>query len=702
VYDLIMAHVTGRPRPSGFNDGRFCFLLKQEQAPAEEEAIFYARPLELRPLTLKNEDNKAVAGVLNWSVAPVIAKSASGIQNGFVNGRQLVQNPVELDYESRLGALRYSAKQRALSFKSDLAIVRKGCIGLLPILLLFDFAAAFPSVSHAWLRAVLVSLEFPDGLLKAFDALYECNEAYWGTGGREYWLFRVISGVLQGCPLSGSLFVLAMDPLLVLFDQYVIRTGMGHVHACADDIGTFLYELKNIGVLQTLFERFRCVSGLTLKPKKSVLVLLAVECSDSNVAAIRKWLEAHAPGWNFFRVENSAKYLGLYLGPSAGHKQWAAPIAKFRDRASGIGSVKMPMDLSARRFNTRAVTVLGYVGQLVPPPPRFKSVELTAALKALGFLPNALSTGAAYALDVWGGPKLLRPLEYVSACCVRASLKTIVGFDEKHATLVDASLEGLPIASSLRGHIVPEGWDSEAFCTNLHRAKIGDLPFLSGPQRDGVRSIVADFGAGKIKSSLQGKLVRTLHEAAADEWPALLSRRLEHFREVPDSTPEGWHLVPYPYHVYDHWECCDAWKRQWAKVSRTLSKKVLHTVLKTWSNSWCTTTRLHELTVWPCIFGCVGAEDSLPHYLRCPRLWSAISQVTSCPGLTYLDPAEKLGLLLPTSGMSNLIAVASRVYHSLKFDSREVVELANSTSDYEPVMELAFELIDHFASDLGA
>jgi len=54
-----------------------------------------------------------------------------------------------------------SANAPEIPFKCDLGFSRKGIIGLLPILVLFDFAAAFPSISHKWLKAVLKACRVP-------------------------------------------------------------------------------------------------------------------------------------------------------------------------------------------------------------------------------------------------------------------------------------------------------------------------------------------------------------------------------------------------------------------------------------------------------------------------------------------------------------------------------------------------------------
>ncbi len=85
-----------------------------------------------------------------------------------------------------------------------------------------------------------------------FDALYANNEGYLERGGAMHWLFKVVSGVLQGCPLSGSLFLIVIDPLLDMFSKYIVELGHGHVHACADDVGARLHRIDKLGTVKMI------------------------------------------------------------------------------------------------------------------------------------------------------------------------------------------------------------------------------------------------------------------------------------------------------------------------------------------------------------------------------------------------------------------------------------------------------------------
>ena len=107
------------------------------------------------------------------------------------------------------------------------------------------------------------------------------------------------------------------------------------------------------------------------------------------------------------------------------------------------------------------------------------------------------------------------------------------------------------------------------------------------------------------------------------------------------------------------------------------------------------------MVIWPCIFGCPQQQDSLPHYLRCTRFWSGIGTCARADGLIYEDPLVKISLSLPSVGWSKLIAVASRCYHSIKFDYPHEVERAIESGSFVQIEQLLEELAAHYCSELG-
>ena len=111
------------------------FLDKSGEAPEHAQApgMIFRHPLETRPLSLKQADNKLVAGVLNFCISPAIANGAIDIQTGFLQGRTLTQHLVELDRHATMQAfdLFSGCQNMKMFFISPIGLVNS-----LPFLLL--------------------------------------------------------------------------------------------------------------------------------------------------------------------------------------------------------------------------------------------------------------------------------------------------------------------------------------------------------------------------------------------------------------------------------------------------------------------------------------------------------------------------------------------------------------------------------------
>ena len=80
----------------------------------------------MRPLTITNTDNRILCSAIHLHIEPIVAPGISRAQRGFLQGRSMLANVVDVD-EAML--------QAALSERDPAAVF-------------FDFEAAFPSVDH--------------------------------------------------------------------------------------------------------------------------------------------------------------------------------------------------------------------------------------------------------------------------------------------------------------------------------------------------------------------------------------------------------------------------------------------------------------------------------------------------------------------------------------------------------------------------
>jgi hypothetical protein len=172
----------------------------------------------------------------------------------------------------------------------------------------------------------------------------QTNIAYTSTPQGMRLLFIVLSGVLQGCPLSGSLFVIVIDPLLHIFRIKLEDTALGKVRACADDVGVALKVFKALSILHDVFCVFKNVSGLTLEPSKCVMIITCFETSECNIRVIRRYLHKFCPDWSEMSIVNTAKYLGIFLGPRSGPVQWTKALCKFHDMIGRYTHLSSPLN----------------------------------------------------------------------------------------------------------------------------------------------------------------------------------------------------------------------------------------------------------------------------------------------------------------------------------------------------------------------
>ena len=165
--------------PIGFNDSFLWLLPKSNFVDGDSKAK------DTRPLSGANTDAKIFAMVLAHIFNSSIDVWAIGIQRGFIRGRQMLQNIIEI--EAKAMSTMYTSSNGAL--------------------VLFDFSAAFLSVARRFIWLVLESIGLPKFVISAIKALYANNHHFLKWSGVTQYAFLCMAGVRQGCPLSSALFI---------------------------------------------------------------------------------------------------------------------------------------------------------------------------------------------------------------------------------------------------------------------------------------------------------------------------------------------------------------------------------------------------------------------------------------------------------------------------------------------------------------
>ena len=624
---LTESQILGEAVPDGYNVGMWVFPPKKPLSTDPANSRVVARlPKDTRPLACKVCDSKAVGALVVDAVTPLLMKNTSSLQRGFVRGRQIAQNILELDTISRVHALRemHSKNQFNLS-----CMLPHESVSKIALLAFFDFCAAFPSVCHQWIFSVLSAIGAPCGLVNVVKGMYTNVDAFAVNDEQVIFLFKVLSGVLTGCTMSGMLFNFAMDPFLWAVGSWVCNVEIGRALACADDIGAALSQLSYLIKMRGLFKVFELASGLSLHPGKCVLVLTTVAANEHNCNLIRAWLRTNIPDWADFKICNQGQYLGVALGPLSSSQMWAGPIAKYVLRSDEINQCGAPAALSIRQYNSKAVPVLSYVAQFCDPPSSMVHVETAALTKVLRFPTNAFCGRTVQFMRQRLEVNVTSVIDMMHAVKIRAGQKTFFELESWFTWLKSHVHDCLPISAWSSGEMSPPGWDSPGVAVVVHKAC--QLSDISNDCKSHVYSCIHKWVSGGRKSGLQRDVYSILVGNKDHDWSPLLGRRLSLFGVSPPLP-----LCDYIRFLREN------------LIDIPLSRRIV--VMRTICNGWSTSSRYPEAVSLPCVFGCNcfhplikfhGHWDSVAHYLSCPRLNRLVSDVTN-------QHNSRLGLTLDT------------------------------------------------------
>jgi hypothetical protein len=196
----------------------------------------------------------------------------------------------------------------------------------------FDVSAVFPSLAHAWTHQVAAAMALPMGVQVLLKMLYTGSTAVVHGALGVQWRYDLASGVLQGCPLSGLIYVWSMGPILSSLTRRSDDVHEGITRACADDIGA---SLKAVVVLQGFFRAFtvaRKVSALGLNAKKRVLVPAASSWTINLAHEFSSWLLC--PGVGGVQGAAAGEVLWLLSGPWCGASQLGSSVGQVRGEDS--------------------------------------------------------------------------------------------------------------------------------------------------------------------------------------------------------------------------------------------------------------------------------------------------------------------------------------------------------------------------------
>ena len=369
-----------------FNASILCCLPKKPSGVDDEAGEFYHAEAT-RPLNISNVDNRLLASAARLAWEPKFKEWISAMQRGFLKGRQMLHNVLDVDFE----AMRVSLKTEH------------------GLLVLFDFRAAFPSVSHEFLISCLRYLGLPAYVMNFIRIMYNNNWCTIRIQGEDFPGFMMEGGVRQGCPLSPLLFAVCVDLLLRRLQHDI--PGI-IVRAFADDIASVVRDWWSHGpAMDKLFSEFASISSLCLNIMETVCMPLW----PKGAAELKESLATLTPSWAEVRIDSKGTYLGFVVGPGSTNLSWVKPLDKFQVRVRQWSKLGKGMQFGAMAYNTFALSTLLFIAQLESIPCEVSASERKHVIKMFpGFGHWIEPSEVWYMKEMFGCAQSAQPLEVIA------------------------------------------------------------------------------------------------------------------------------------------------------------------------------------------------------------------------------------------------------------------------------------------------
>jgi len=185
-------------------------------------------------------------------------------------------------------------------------------------LLFLDIEKAFDSVDHTYMFHVLQKFGFGEKFICFVKLLYNNISNLCKVNNFLCSPFQVQRGVRQGCPLSGLLFSLLLEPLLInlrlSLSGFVPSPEEHHiiVSAYADDICVIIRNDQDLTTLLESLRMFHRTSSLKVNWQKSKALWVS---SVTRTSGRPPLAPPHSLPKGLSWEREGVKYLGVYLGP---------------------------------------------------------------------------------------------------------------------------------------------------------------------------------------------------------------------------------------------------------------------------------------------------------------------------------------------------------------------------------------------------
>jgi hypothetical protein len=241
-------------------------------------------------------------------------------------------------------------------------------------LLQTDFCKAYDYLNRDAIRKVCKHIGIPEWMMNIIEiALLEnSSKLYEGT-------FNSVSGVRQGCPLSGYLYIIIFD---LLINEISKVDGVKLIRGYMDDLGIVIDNEEAFVKVRKIIQLYEEATGASLNTFKSIIVYNFEKPSKLNIK-----------DWDDVKIVQESTYLGYIISFLNKQKSFDTSLSKISNRTKILADINGSPRLKLALANVYLASIPIYISRFALPTPTQSALYfkyIRKSLRSLASITNHL------------------------------------------------------------------------------------------------------------------------------------------------------------------------------------------------------------------------------------------------------------------------------------------------------------------------
>ena len=290
----------------------------------------------IRPISLLNTSYKIFSAILAARIKPYMSSLVHPSQTGYIPGRLIWDSVLTVDLCEHV---------------SPTPLIK----------FLIDFYKAFDSMDHGFIDYALTRFGFPLSFRSAISFL--CHRATCTiifNGEVHHCSFPILGGTRQGDPVSGFLFVLALELLLAAVRHepsikgiHLSNNNEAKSSAYVDDVTFLLADPTSYYNTRSLLSLFQQASGMAINPKKCTISAPPNTLPPDDIPPLSP---------------EGERLLGFTLTPDGISPSCLSSINKLSTSLSNLSHLYLSLPGKSNCVGAYATSLLSYLWYIITPP----------------------------------------------------------------------------------------------------------------------------------------------------------------------------------------------------------------------------------------------------------------------------------------------------------------------------------------------